>query len=260
MGIKRSIEEGTYAAVDLIQENSLVHNSRQGIYKRKAEIVKTPMVREIIHAVVGDSSHPPIYIEIYPQGILTRPYDVESDTYHPNGILAYTPEIVFDYEIACALCLIIQDMYPDIYDFPNTTITGLSGQLEKGTWTTKLILKQEHLYKEIAPNFNIDEIAAIPFAEMPIQLEDQKGKGYSKLPNVSFWLGIVSIALCWMKGLIVLSAVAGIITGIMGINTSQNKKKCVAGIIMCVLGGFILPFIISIFLFQNWVNSGFGLF
>ncbi len=260
MGIRRSIVKGIEASGDLIQQNTAVHGVRNGIYQRKAEIAQTPMMRDIVHSAIGDFSHPPLRIEIISSGIMSRPYDPASGTYHPNGIMAYTPEVVFDYEVACAICLIIQDIYPGVYDLPNVSIVELNNQLQFGTWSTKLILKREYMNKPIAPKFNIDDIATMPFDQLPMQFDDPKNKKYRKLPTVSLVLGIISLALSWTMFGNMLISIAGLITGIIGLKTTDKKGKCIAGIIMNILGGFVLPIIIAIISFFSWINSGFGLF
>lgn len=221
----------TYTAATLANDVSSVSNLRGGIYKRKKEIVSTPMVKEITHAVFQDN-YPPKKIIITANGIISMVHDMESNTYHPNGVLVYSTDVLFDYEFACALLLIFQDLYPNAYEICKRTVSEIEPYIENGTWDIYIDLKDEYMHKELLPAFSIDDVGNVPISELPIKMNDDLVEKTQKLPNFSFVLGMVSVVSVFVPILSlfhVLASIAGIVTGMIGIGVMPKGKRKKAG-------------------------------
>ena len=223
-----------------------VTNIRKAVYKKKIEIIKTPMVKEIVLSTfVGEN--PPREIWINRGGVFVRSYDEQSNTYHPNGTCVYLPEVEFDYVVATAILLIFQDLYPNAYEISKFTLTELAEAIKTGTWGNTITMKDEYLFKKIQPSFDIANIENTPIEALPLVLEDKYTKNAGTLPRVSLILGIISVVLSLVGGLLTvlssgLFSVAGGITALISIFTTEKKKDKMAiwGLILSVLS-WILP-------------------
>lgn len=261
MGIRRSVSNLANSSSAIIYDVSTVSNLRKDIYKRKCEIIQTPMVRQLVHTVFQDN-YLPRYLCINRNSLIGRIFDRESKTYHPNGVVLYEPEVTFDYEFACALLLIFQDLYPDVYEMSKATLSELSETLNNGTWNVSLTMKDQYLYHERTPAFYIDDAASVPLCQLPVQTEDLSyANKTSKLPVVSLILGIISVVLNFGFDFITgvagfITGVAGIITGIIGLKTTPKKthKKAVWGVILSIFGVIVIP-LIQIVLSVLWIDS-----
>ena len=225
MGIIRNgIEAGGAIAYDYAN----VTNIRKDVYKAKADIVKTPMVQELVRAAfVGDVLPKSIWAN--QGGLFTKPFDENSNTYHPNGIQVYAPEVTFDYIFATALLHIFMDLYPNAYEMNRVTTTELSQGLQSGTWQSSLELKDEYKGKKLCPAFDIFNIANTPIEALPLVLEDKYTKKSGSLGKVSLVFGIIALALQLCGGLLtllaMLSAAVSVITALISILTTEKNKK-----------------------------------
>jgi len=227
-----------------------VTNIRRAIYEKKVEIIKTPMFREIVLATFADEN-PPREIWINRSGVFVRSYDAQSNTYHPNGVCVYSPEVEFAYVVATAILLIFQDLYPSAYEIGKYTSTELAQAINNGTWCSTLTMNKEYLFKKIQPSFDISNIENTPIEALPLVLEDRYTKTTATLPKVSLIFGIISVVLSLMGGLTVLlsglcSAVGGI-TALISIFTTEKKKdkRAIWGLILSLLS-WILPSVFAV--------------
>ncbi len=250
MGIIRNgIEAGGAIAYDYAN----VTNIRRDVYKAKVDIVKTPMVQELVRAAfVGDVLPKSIWANR--NGLFTKPFDENSNTYHPNGIQVYAPEVTFDYIFATALLHIFMDLYPNVYEMNRVTTTELSQGLQSGTWQSSLELKDEYKGKKLCPAFDIFNIANTPIEALPLVLEDKYTKKSGSLATVALVLGIIAVVFSFVGALGTLFAGVGIIVGAINLLTTEKgkkkSKKAIWGIILSVLS-FILPIVIGIIGFMN---------
>ena len=109
------------------QQVGAVKNVRQQIFLTRDRLRNTPQFSEIFYSIIKEPSHPPFQIVIdYTQGnFLSMDWDVRTQNYEP-----YLTSKHFDPNIAytegCAIFLLIQDCYPNVYDFPNRTAAQVS--------------------------------------------------------------------------------------------------------------------------------------
>lgn len=248
MGLIKNMLTGSVA---IASDYADVTNIRNLVYKKKLEIIKTPMVREIIVSTFAQGL--PAQIWINGQGVFARPFDSQSNTYHPNGVLLYSPEVTFDYIVSMAILLIIQDLYPNVYEVNHVTTAQLNEQLQNGTWCGTLTMKDDCLYKTICPAFDITNIENIPSEKLPLTLEDNYTNKSSVAPKISLTCGIIAVVLSLLGGLVTIvsmfCAIVGAMTGIYSIlTTGKGKKKprgAIWGIVLSIVS-WVLPLFIGI--------------
>lgn len=248
MGI---IRNGINAGGAIAYDYANVTNIRRDVYKTKKEIIKTPMVQELVAATFTGKVLPRS-IWANREGVFARPYDEASRTYHPNGVHLYAPEVTFDYQFAAALLHIFMDLYHNAYEMNRVTITELSQGLQNGTWQVALELKEEYQGKELSPAFDIFNIANTPVESLPLVLEDSYTKKGGTMGKVSLVFGIIALVLNLLGGLMVilggLCAAVGGITGLIGILTTEKgkkkDKKAIWGLILSI-ASWCLPALIG---------------
>ena len=246
-----SIENGINAADFIISDVSNVHNMRANIYKTKLELIKTPLLQEILHAVLPDPQYPPSKITVNQDCIIAKFRDAETNTYHPTGTVVYTPEVTFDYYFCSALCLIIQDMYPGMFDMPTITMSQLTEMIQSESWYTTLKLKPQLEHIALVRAFSIEDLATKPLESLPIELKDPKAKKISKIPTIALIFSILTIFSAVIPGLGTLFGIPGIVLSIIGISTNTKKKQCVISLLLSIFGAFILSSIIAFIGFKS---------
>lgn len=244
MGIGNQIGNTVESSKAIVWDASSVYQVRGAIYERKLQIVKTPMVRDIYHAICNDVNHPPLNINITRYAVYGRQYDPVSKTYNPMNVEIYRPEYEMDYVFACAVCLIIQDIYPNVYDLPNTTMNQLVYELNSGTWSVTLTKKKGYTEAVITPAFNIDAIENIPLENLPIKREDSYSKKYNLFPVLSVILGVLAVIIAFSKLALLSSfpAIMGLIFATISKNTVKKNLLWIVGMITSIVG-FALPFL-----------------
>ena len=132
---------------NLQQQTGTVKNARQQIFQIRDRLRNTPQFSEIFYSIVNDPSHPPVKIVIdYTQGgFLSMGWDERVSNYEPYLTGKHVdPNIA--YAEGCAIFLLIQDCYPNVYDFPNRTTT----QISEGV-PLELNMKVQFQGKELIP-------------------------------------------------------------------------------------------------------------
>ncbi|MBQ3141394.1 MAG: hypothetical protein IJC25_05475 [Clostridia bacterium] len=232
---------------NIANEYSYIAKIRENVYKRKVEIIKTPMVQEIVKTVFPDNT-PPKSITVNREGIFARIYDPKSNTYHPNGVSVYSPDVIFDYEFAAAICLLFQDLYPNVYEINHYTLQQLSAALDDGTWSHTLTMHDHCLFQQLSPSFDISNISNAPAETLPIALTDKYTESASKAPKTAFILGICAIVSSVLMPLIsVITALIGIVFGIIGLRTNKNKtprKKAIWGLMFSAIA-LLIPYLFT---------------
>lgn len=257
MGLIRNMVTGSMAIAGDFAD---VTNIRNQIYKKKLEIIRTPMVREIVSATFAQGL--PAQIWANREGIFARIYDSQSNTYHPNGVKIYSPEVTFDYVVSMAILLIMQDLYPNVYEANRVTTTQLSEQFQLGTWQGELTMREECLFKAIWPAFDIMNIDNLPIEALPLTLEDNYTNKACAAPKISLACGIISVVLSLLGGLVTIistfCAIVGAMTGLYSIlTTGKGKKKprgAIWGIVLSIIS-WVLPLFIGIFAISGFLSG-----
>ena len=151
---------------EIQQQTGAVKNTRQQIFGIRDRLRNTPQFSEIFYNIVSDPSHPPMQIVIdYTQGgFLSMDWDLRTGNYEPYTTVKYTdPNIA--YAEGCAIFLLIQECYPDVYDFPNRTVT----QVAEGV-PLELNMKKQFVTKQLIPastpkQFSVPAPQAAPAAQ-----------------------------------------------------------------------------------------------
>lgn len=247
--MKKIVDNMNYVVNDV----SLVHSLRKQIFERKIEIFKSPYVRDIINSIFQTPSMPPISISVCHNGIITKDFDTESKTYHPIGQTVFCPDgSLFDYEFCCALCLIIQDIYPNVYKMSTASTQEIAEALQLGQWNISLTLEKNLFYQPVYPAFDINKISNIPLDQLPIQQSDPKEKKFKVLAPISIVLSMLSIILSQSVFAAFFALIAFILARI-SIKTVKNKGLSIIAIIFSIIA-ILLPFYFIFMKINNFFN------
>ena len=252
-----SIRDGVQSGMQLANDFADISNIRNSVYKTKKEIIRSPLVRELIE-VTFTSSIIPKRIQINSGGIFAQIYDENSGTYHPTGVYLYSPDVNFNYIFSAALASIFQDLYPEAYEMNKLYISQLSEMLENDTWFCELTLKEEFMYKEIVPAFDVSKINEIPLDSPIFKMSDKYTSKAPRLSKLSFTFGIVGLVV----SLIPVSSFLGtflnfinIFVGFAGFRSAPKGEKSLAvwGIILSVIG-LLAPMVIGFLSFKAFLG------
>lgn len=131
----------------IVGDVSQVRNLRKAIFGCKDRLQGTDIFAEVFHALIGDDyTHPPVNIEGTQDGYFrAAQWEPVRKNYEPVMREKYVnPEI--NYPVGCAIYLLIQDVYPNVYDFPSNTISKLEGGA-----TIKLNMKKKFIGQALTP-------------------------------------------------------------------------------------------------------------
>ena len=212
-GIGNRLAASVQNGAALYQDSSAVNNMRQRIYDTKKSIAASSFTRDILNSILNNQAYPPCEILISATGAITSPIEENGRAYNPAGVLVYEAETAISYEVCAALCLIIQDMYPNTYDMNKMTINELLPRLQNGTWFTSLIMKPQMNLKTQTPAFTPDDLYNKPIEQLPFTTKDPLKKGRGVFLGIAFLLAILCIVFAW----IVRSPFLGLMAGIAAI-------------------------------------------
>ena len=224
------VQRSAQNAQALYYNAAAVNDIRSAVYQKKKEIVTSSVTQDILNAIFTDPGHPPKEILFCASGVIVSSIEANMRSYHPTGVMVYASEVPMSYEMGAALCLIIQDMYPQTYDFPNIGVDELTTRLNDGTWYTVLNLKQPLLFKTLCPQFTPKELYE--------NLNNQSKISYTDPLKKNRWIYVLSGLVCvilsfvfswvaeqWLFGLIF--SVASLVFAFI----SQRKASKVAALI-----------------------------
>lgn len=80
--MKRTVSNLNYAANDAAS----VHSARVEIFKLKKEMIRTPLLKEIVNSVFGDSGYIPRRIILNSSGIIARAYVLTQEPITPTEL------------------------------------------------------------------------------------------------------------------------------------------------------------------------------
>ena len=129
-----------------IQEVKTVKNMRKNIFALKDRLANSAEFSQVFYTLIKDVSRPPMLMSCTTVGtILSEEWRPAENNYEPYPTIKIeNPN--YNYEVMCALMLLIQDCYPNVYDSPNVTLA----QLQNGA-TGDLIMKKKYLGKLLKP-------------------------------------------------------------------------------------------------------------
>lgn len=248
-----SIRNSVGTINNTINEVSLVNNLREQIYARKIEIIKTPYVKEIINSIFTNPNMPPKLIQVCNNGIIVRNFDSTTHTYHPIGETVFCPtDASFDYEFCCALNLIIQDIYPNIYKMSTATTQEIVEALQQGYWNISLTMQDKYFYNSVTPTFDINNIDNLSLDQLPIQINDPKSRKFKYFAPISIILSLISVIL---SGSFLGSffPIIAFILSMISIKTQKNKGLSIIAVIFSSIA-ILLPFVFMFIKLNNFFN------
>lgn len=242
-----------YAASDVTSSVSDLTNMKKKVFGVKKEIIKSPFVKELItYMFQGDL--PPKEITATSKGFFARAYNADTNDYFYELAPVYLSDEPMSFYFGAAVISIFEDLYPNIYSpYKYSSLEELQADIICDDWIQAMTLKTSFELKTVAPSFNYADVDTKPLESLPLKFEDNYTKRVSKLPVVSFVLGIVSIFLSFFPGGNTMTAVAGIVTGAIGLKTSKKKALAVWGIVLSALS-FVSMFLIAIIGFMSMFN------
>ena len=129
-----------------IQDAKTVKSMRKNIFALKDRLENSAEFSQVFYTLIQDISRPPKLMSCTTVGtILSEEWRPAENDYAPYATIKIeNPN--YNYEVMCAFMLLIQDCYPNVYDFPNVTLE----QLRNGA-TGDLIMKKKYLGKILKP-------------------------------------------------------------------------------------------------------------
>ena len=124
-----------------------VKAGRAAIFNVRDKLRGTPQFSEIFYSIIGnDVNHPPRHVEGNQSGgFWTEAWDPSAGNYEPFSTQKLQDDNV-GYIEGCAVYLLIQECYPNVYDFPSNTTTAI----QNGA-TIKLIMNKQFIGKALKP-------------------------------------------------------------------------------------------------------------
>lgn len=154
--------------VDLVntaQYFSSQNNLRKSILNVQNNLRGTPQFAALFYKLIGqDVHHPPVQIEGTQSGVFwTAAWDPARFTYEP-----FTTEKMSDPNISyiegCALFLLIQEVYPNVYKFPGNTLE----QIQNGAHI-HLNMRKECIGQAVMPAYIPDPSNGLPAQGQALQ-------------------------------------------------------------------------------------------
>lgn len=256
-----SISRGVAASVDIVNKYSFVMNANDKIDQCKMDIIKTPLVQQMINQIFSSPNHPPMEIYLSTQGIAVRGYDEQTGTYHPLLTTVYN-EQPLNFIFISALGLICQDLYPNAYDFPKVSTSEFSEQAETGEFYRTLTMKREYMGQYLTPTCDLGDVSRLAEMDAAFQSHSGNSKKSKDLSKLAFRFGLSGL-ICGILGLAFFLFgfvgtglnIAAIIIAAISLRTGdreeRKKKKCIAAIVLAGIG-IVFPIaygIISIMMF-----------
>lgn len=121
-------------------------NSPSMIYAVREKLRGTPRFSEIFYTLIGDINRPARFIEATQTGAFRSAcWDPARNTYEQMPTMKLNdPQI--GYIEGCAIFLLIQECFPNVYEFPPNSVT----QLQMGA-TIKLVMKSGFVGRMLNP-------------------------------------------------------------------------------------------------------------
>lgn len=160
--VGRNIAGLAQSASNLKQQTSGVKNTRKEIFAIRDRLRNTPQFAQFFHNIVKCPERPPVRITAdYAHGsFLTMDWDTRTNNYEPFMTVKYQDANVAYCE-ACAILLLVQECYPNVYDSTNQTLA----QIEQGV-PVEMYMKKQFVQKTLIP-------ASVPqnYAPQPVQTD-----------------------------------------------------------------------------------------
>lgn len=139
--------DGIMAAASLHQQNTSIKNARSAILTTRDRLRGTRQFAELFYKIVGNPERPPIQIvgDYCNHAFYSISWDEQGNNYEPYSTLKMTDGNIAYYESA-AIFLLLQECYPNVYDFPNRTVK----QIEAGV-PVELNMKKNFIGKKLRP-------------------------------------------------------------------------------------------------------------
>lgn len=149
---------------DLISNSAKLHNSVSGVTNSRKAIFAvrdalrgTPQFSALFYAVVGDVQHPPRFIEATQSGIFSSEvWNTDLGGYEPYKTVKIEDKNI-GYTEGCAVFLLIQECYPNVYDFPSNTMAAI----QNGA-VIQLKMRQQFLGRKLIPAVTPPAVPASP--------------------------------------------------------------------------------------------------
>ena len=151
------------SAGNIKREFSGVKNTRREIFDIRDRLRNTPQFAELFHNIIRYPEHPPVKIvSDYARGVfMTMDWDTRTNNYEPFLTAKYQDTNIAYCE-ACAILLLIEECYPNVYDSTNQTLR----EIEQGV-PIEMYMKKKFVQKTIVP-------ANIPQGFAPVQSNVQQ--------------------------------------------------------------------------------------
>lgn len=135
-----------YNSAALASNMSAVKDSRNRIFSIRDNLRGTPVFSQIFYTLIQDPYHPPRSIEGNQSGCFwTEGWVASFNNYEPFSTQKMQDPNIAYYE-GCAIYLLIQECYPNVYDFPSNSLSAV----ENGAHIY-LKMKKQFIGKPLTP-------------------------------------------------------------------------------------------------------------
>ncbi len=146
MGLFSKLSRTASTVSGIVQNSNVVKNSRKAIFEMRDRLRGTSQFSTLFYAIINDINHPPRNIEATQLGeFWSESWDSTVNNYEPYATQKYIDSNI-GYCEGCAIYLLIQECYPNVYDFPGNSVAAIEGGA-----TIKLIMKKEFIGKTLKP-------------------------------------------------------------------------------------------------------------
>ncbi len=122
MGLRSSLR----TLSNLQQQTTVVKGSRKAIFDIRDNLRGTQLFSDIFYHIVTNPERPPVTIiaNYSDSSFWSKAWVAAENNYEPYSTVKYQDVNIGYYE-SCAIFLLIQECFPNVYDFPNKTVTQI---------------------------------------------------------------------------------------------------------------------------------------
>lgn len=145
------------ASFELTRDISDTYTINNDVYSLRDRLRSSPQYSIIFQRLVDDINHPPCSISRDCNSVFwTQKWEPYANNYEPFCTSKFQDSNI-NGRVCCAIYLLIQESYPNIYDFPKNSLNSIRDD----TADYQLIMKREYYGKSLIPAY-IPVLPTIP--------------------------------------------------------------------------------------------------
>lgn len=163
-------------AQDSIQRLQIPNRFNAEVQNMKEQLRYTRQYSEIFYSLISNTTFPPCLIEFTKDGVFwTREWEENVKNYEPFST-AKMQNINVDSVVVYAVFKLIQESYPNVYNFPSNTLSSF----EAGTELYRLIMIPKYFGFALRPAFVPETVEQFNSSGSTMQRASSYPSAYSK--------------------------------------------------------------------------------